>query len=129
VGRLRAPLDHFTYDSIGDYLRRMDRYSTLAAEELRRGGRSACLFDLIGRPAWTFVRMLLVQRGWREGWRGVILSGLYACYVFSKYAKLWELRATSWGETAEGQRGRGAEGQGSRGTGEQGRRDGEGAGG
>ncbi|MCX5736692.1 MAG: glycosyltransferase family 2 protein [candidate division NC10 bacterium] len=92
VGRLTAPLDHFTYDSIGDYLRRMDRYSTLAAEELRRGGRSVCLFDLIGRPAWTFVRMLLVQRGWREGWRGVILSGLYACYVFSKYAKLWELR-------------------------------------
>jgi (heptosyl)LPS beta-1,4-glucosyltransferase len=86
----------------------MDRYSTLAAEELRRDGRSVCLFDLIGRPAWTFVRMLLVQRGWREGWRGVILSGLYACYVFSKYAKLWEFRDASRGKTAEAQGRRGA---------------------
>ena len=126
VGRLRSPLDHFTYDSIGDYLRRMDRYSTLAAEELRRGGRSACLFDLIGRPAWTFVRMLLVQRGWREGWRGVILSGLYACYVFSKYAKLWELRAASRGKTAEEQGSRGAGERRSGGARERG--DGEGAG-
>jgi hypothetical protein len=70
--------------------------------------------------------MLLVQRGWREGWRGVILSGLYACYVFSKYAKLWELRATSRGKTAEEQGSRGAEEQGGRGAGERG--DGEGAG-
>ena len=112
VGHLTGPLEHFTYDSIGDYLRRMDRYSTLAAEELRRGGRSACLFDLIGRPAWTFVRMLLVQRGWREGWRGVILSGLYACYVFSKYAKLWELRATSHEPRDERRRGDGRRGEG-----------------
>ena len=91
VGRLETPLDHFTYESIGAFLLRMDRYSTLAAEELRQGGRSARVADLIGRPAWTFLRMLILQGGWREGWRGLILSGLYACYVFSKYAKLWEL--------------------------------------
>jgi len=39
VGYLQAPLEHFTYDSIGAYLTRMDRYSTLAAMELHRGGR------------------------------------------------------------------------------------------
>jgi glycosyltransferase involved in cell wall biosynthesis len=94
VGRLRAPLEHFTYDSISAFLQRMDRYSALAAAELHRAGRSAHLWDLVARPAWTFLRMLLLQGGWREGWRGLVLSGLYAAYAFSKYAKLWELELT-----------------------------------
>jgi glycosyltransferase involved in cell wall biosynthesis len=91
VGRLTAALEHFTYDSISAFLRRMDRYSTLAAEELHRAGRSAHLLDLLARPVWTFLRMLLLQGGWREGWRGLVLSGLYAAYTFTKYGKLWEL--------------------------------------
>lgn len=91
VGRLAAPLEHYTYDSVSAFLQRMDRYSTLAAEELQRTGRSAHSWDLVGRPAWTFLRMFLLQGGWREGWRGLVLSGLYAGYAFSKYAKLWEL--------------------------------------
>lgn len=91
LGSLTAPLDHFTYDSISAFLQRMDRYSTLAAAELHRAGRSARRVDLLARPAWTFFRMLFLQRGWREGWRGLVLSGLYASYAFSKYAKLWEM--------------------------------------
>jgi len=90
-GRLAAPLEHFTYDSISAFLQRMDRYSTLAAEELQRAGRTAHVWDLLGRPVWTFLRMFLLQRGWRDGWRGVVVCGLYACYAFGKYAKLWEL--------------------------------------
>ena len=94
LGRLTSPLDHYTYDSISAYLTRMDRYSTLAAEELSRAGRSTRPWDLIGHPVWTFLRMFLLQRGWREGWRGLVLSGLYASYVFIKYAKLWEFTHT-----------------------------------
>jgi glycosyltransferase involved in cell wall biosynthesis len=91
VGRLESPLEHYTYDSISAFLQRADRYSTLAAAELHRAGRSCRPPDLVLRPAWTFLRMYLLQSGWREGWRGLVLSGLYAGYAFSKYAKLWEL--------------------------------------
>ncbi len=91
VGRLRSPLEHFTYDSVSAFLQRMDRYSALAAEELHRAGKVPHSWDLAGRPVWTFLRMFLLQAGWRDGWRGLVLSGLYAAYSFSKYAKLWEL--------------------------------------
>jgi glycosyltransferase involved in cell wall biosynthesis len=90
LGRLGSPIEHYTYDSISAYLTRMDRYSTLAAEELARAGRPVRRWDLVGHPAWTFLRMFLLQGGWREGWRGLVLCGLYASYAFSKYAKLWE---------------------------------------
>ena len=90
VGRLTTPLDHFTYDSVGDFLRRMERYAALASDELWSAGRRARITDLTVRPVWTFVRMYLLRRGFVDGWRGLLLAGLYACYTFAKYAHLWE---------------------------------------
>lgn len=90
VGHLRQPLDHFTYRSLSAYLLRMERYSTLAAEELWREGRRARWTDLSLRPLVTFLRMYLVRAGFRDGTPGLILAGLYAAQTLAKYAKLWE---------------------------------------
>jgi glycosyltransferase involved in cell wall biosynthesis len=93
VGRLVAPLEHFTYDSVGEFFVRMERYARLAADELWSAGRRARVTDLTLRPVWTFLRMYALQRGFVDGWRGLVLAGLYACYTFAKYAHLWERRA------------------------------------
>ena len=92
VGHLEEPLEHHTYRTISEYLERMDRYSGLAAVELYREGRQAGLADVAFRPSLTFLRMYLLQGGFREGRSGLILAGLYACYTFAKYAKLWEMQ-------------------------------------
>ncbi len=92
VGFLEEPLEHHTYRSVGDFLGRMDRYSGLAAEEMLRQGRKAGILDLVLRPPVTFLRMFLLRGGFREGWGGLVLAGLYACYTFAKYARLWEMR-------------------------------------
>jgi hypothetical protein len=68
----------------------MDRYAGLAADELLAAGRRCGVGDLTLRPAWTFLRMYLFQRGFLDGWRGLLLAGLYAAYTFVKYAHLWE---------------------------------------
>lgn len=91
MGYLQAPLEHYTYKDIGDYLRRMDRYSTLAAEEMFKNGKNTGLLDLTFRPCFTFLKMFFLQKGFLEGYNGIVLSGLYASYTFSKYAKLWEM--------------------------------------
>ena len=93
VGHLQEPLEHHTYCSITDYLQRMDRYSSLQAEELHRSGRRASPWDLLLRPPFTFFKMYLLRGGFLEGWRGLLLSGLYAFYTFAKYAKLWEIKS------------------------------------
>lgn len=90
TGELTEPLEHYTYDSLSAYLTRMDRYSTLAAEEMRAVGRRARIRDLAFRPPATFLRMFLLQRGFRDGLPGFILAGLYAAQTLAKYAKLWE---------------------------------------
>lgn len=90
TGTLQHPLEHYTYASISDFLRRMDRYAALAAGELLASGHRCRVVDLTLRPAWTFLRMYLLRRGFLDGWRGLLLAGLYASYTFAKYAQLWE---------------------------------------
>ena len=46
AGYLRAPMLHYPYASISDYITRMDRYSALAAEEMNKAGRSAGPLDM-----------------------------------------------------------------------------------
>lgn len=92
AGYLKTPMLHFTYDSVSDYLRRMDKYSTLAAEELRKDGRKATIADLLLRPQGTFLKMFFLKRGFLDGIYWFLLAGLYSFYVFSKYAKLLEMQ-------------------------------------
>lgn len=90
VGTLSGDLLHYTYRDTADFVERLNRYSALGAEEMRRQGRRVSLPDLLVRPAFTFFRMLVLRRGFLDGTLGVKLAGLYAMYTFVKYVKAWE---------------------------------------
>ena len=97
VAPLTQPLEHYTYGCISQFLQRMERYAGLAAEESYAAGRTCGVADLTVRPAWTGLRMYLFQLGFLDGWRGLVLAGLYGCYTFAKYARLWEMRDAECG--------------------------------
>ena len=90
VGRLVAPLLHQSYRDVSDFLRRADRYSTLAAEEWARTTRPFRATRLVTAPFARFVSMYVLHRGFLDGWRGFLLAVLYAYYVFIRSAKIWE---------------------------------------
>ena len=90
TGRLAAPLLHHSYRDVSDFLRRADRYSTLAAEEWTRAGRPFRATRLVTAPLGRFLSMYVVHRGFLDGWRGFLLAVLYAYYVFIRSAKIWE---------------------------------------
>jgi glycosyltransferase involved in cell wall biosynthesis len=90
TGRLEAPLVHESYRSIADAVARLNRYSDLAAAELAQAGRGGRLVDLLARPAWRFVWMYVLQAGFLDGWRGLVLAALHAHYVFLRAAKVRE---------------------------------------
>lgn len=90
VSHLKNPLEHYTYDSISDYLRKMGNYSTLAAKELKKNGVTPNPLDLIFRPFFTFIKMFFLRLGFMDGMHGLILAVLYSYYTFLKYAKTWE---------------------------------------
>jgi hypothetical protein len=75
---------------VSEFLERANRYSTLAAEDLVRSGHRAGALALVLRPLGRFLSMYVLQRGFLDGRRGLLLAGLYAYYVFIRSAKVWE---------------------------------------
>jgi glycosyltransferase involved in cell wall biosynthesis len=91
VARLREPLTHLAYRSVGDYVDRMNRYTGLAAGRLHAEGRRVSVGRMVLAPPLTFLKFWLLKRGFLDGVRGWIVSAGSAYYVLLKYAKLWEL--------------------------------------
>lgn len=91
VGRLNADLLHYTDPNLWHYFDKFNRYTTLAAEDLVAKGSGFRLSQVTLRPAWFFFRMYILKMGFLDGVHGFILCVLSSCYVFTKYAKLWEL--------------------------------------
>ena len=90
TGRVRATLDHLSYRSVGDYVDRMNRYTSLAALALEERGTRFRASRAILSPAASFAKHYLLKGGWRDGMRGFVVSAGSAFYVLLKYAKLWE---------------------------------------
>jgi len=87
---LATPLQHWPYRDLGHHLEKMARYTGQLAEEARARGRRPSLSKLVLDPPWKFLRMYLLEGGWRMGVRGLVLSVMAAVYVFLKQARLWE---------------------------------------
>ena len=90
-GDLRGHLDHHTHPTVVSHELKIERYSTLAAEErIRNGKPDAAWYHLLFNPVWTLMKFYLVRGGYRDGLPGFIVSGFSAAHVLLKYAKLWE---------------------------------------
>jgi glycosyltransferase involved in cell wall biosynthesis len=87
IGHLQANLLHFTCESLSEHLKTMDRYTTLAAEELVSRKKPISWSHLILDPMWTFTRTYLFQRGFMDGVEGLTIAYMAALYTFLKYAK------------------------------------------
>ncbi len=90
-GLSEGALEHYTYRTISDYIRKMENYSTLSTQELG-DKRHAPLMSMVLNPFAVFIKMFFLRQGFRDGMHGFILAGLYSFYTFLKYAKIWEKR-------------------------------------
>jgi hypothetical protein len=91
---LKNPLEHYTYNSIAEYIKKMESYSTLSAKEMLLKNPQPSIitltFKMLTSPIFTFFKMLLLKQGGRDGIHGFMLAVLYGFYTFLKYAKVWE---------------------------------------
>ena len=95
VGRLEAEIEHHAYRDISHHLRTIDRYSTLAADQMGVEGRRVRWIELAAHPPLAFLRNYVARRGLRDGTPGLIVSILNSYYVFLKYAKRWARQRAS----------------------------------
>ena len=91
VGRLPGLLHHYTYETMEQYIGKLDRYTTLAAQRLHAQGRRCSPWGAVARSQAAFWRMWLLKGGLLDGGAGTVLCLSSAFYVLSKYVKLWQL--------------------------------------
>lgn len=91
VRTLRGDLYHFTGDSFAQQFQRMDRYTTLAAQESFERGEPWVLPGMLAGPPWKFLETYLLRQGFRDGFSGFLIAAMAGLYVFLKYAKLWQM--------------------------------------
>jgi glycosyltransferase involved in cell wall biosynthesis len=87
VGHLDANLLHFTCESLSEHVKTMERYTTLAAQEIAARRVKVPLSRLLLAPAWTLFKSYVLQRGFLDGVEGLIIAYMAAFYTFLKYSK------------------------------------------
>lgn len=88
---LKQPFIHYTYSNIEQYLAKLNKYTSLAALEMKQKGKKSGLLDIGFRPAFTFFKFFLLRKGFLDGIEGLVVSLLSAFYVLVKYVKLYYL--------------------------------------
>ena len=100
VDALEAPIDHWTEGDLERIIRKIDRYSTLGAQQAFAAGRRSSIGSAFLRAQVTFFQDYLLRGGFLDGPQGLTLAVTDAVNKFFKYAKLSELnrRATEQGQ-------------------------------
>lgn len=92
IADLTGKLLHYGHPTLTIWHQKMDRYTTLAAEELFSRGQKIFIFHLFFKPLAIFIKRYIIKRGFLDGSVGLVLAVCSAVHVYLKYAKLWEKR-------------------------------------
>jgi glycosyltransferase involved in cell wall biosynthesis len=91
VGTLSRPLLHYPHSTVAEFLRHINFYSTLRAEELYSQKHRSGILEIIFFPPLKFLHLYLVKLGFLDGTPGFILAMLMAFNTFLTRGKLYLL--------------------------------------
>lgn len=82
---------HHNYDSLEQYLARMNRYTTIQAEALLKDKDYRFIWkDLVAKPVNEFLDRYFSAKGYKDGLHGLALSLLQAFSEAIIYLKIWQ---------------------------------------
>lgn len=81
---------HHNYQTISQFIERMNNYSTIQSKELLKSGYKFHWPDLLAKPLEEFLSRFFANRGFEDGLHGLALSMLQAFSHFLVYLKVWQ---------------------------------------
>lgn len=81
---------HQNYQTVGQFIERMNRYTQIQADELLKSGSKFRWQDIFEKPLNEFLSRFFAQEGYKDGLHGLSLSFLQAFSFLILYLKLWE---------------------------------------
>lgn len=94
IGRLRDPIDHFSYRDIAEYLEKCNAYTTTIAARKHAGGLRFHWWHHLRLP-YEFVVRYVVKLGFLDGGEGFVYAMLSSYYVWLKFVKIRDMERDS----------------------------------
>src|SRR5579859_2477840 len=91
IGRLSGDLLHYTVRSFAEHEENVDRYTTLAAQQMFAEGRRSWKSAMWLATPWSWFQNFVLRGGFMDGYRGALIAKMAARAVRLKYAKLGKL--------------------------------------
>jgi len=91
VNFLTGDLLHYTCANVEAHVQQIQRFTNLAAEELKAKGEKTSLWKMYFGPKLKFVKMFLLKLGFLDGVAGYLVATNSAYSVALREAKLWQL--------------------------------------
>ncbi len=85
-------IHHFGYLDLAHFAEKIDRYTSIEAEQLLTRGARAGTFKVFWSVIGEFLTHYVKFQGFRDGWRGFYYSAFMAHYYAAKWGKLRTLR-------------------------------------
>lgn len=93
VVALKGDLLHYSFYTMGQYVRQQDKFTDLTAEKAFSKGKTTSSLGIFLRPKWRFFRDFILKKGFLDGKWGYQVCKIMAFATFMKYVKLQQLHA------------------------------------
>jgi len=87
---------HYTIRSFSEHEEKVERYTTLAAQQMCAAGRRNWRAALWLATPWNWFNSYVLHLGFLDGSRGWVISRMAARSTWLKFKKLGELRDSAW---------------------------------
>lgn len=87
---IKGVVKHFPYSTITDFIIKLDRYSTIFAED-NVGKKSSSPLKALLNAKFSFIKTYFFKRGFLDGYAGLVIAFSHMATNFYKYIKLYEL--------------------------------------
>lgn len=84
-----TPLLHDPDEPLSDTINKLNKYSSLHAQENFKEGKRANLFKILLWPIGKFINNYFVKQAFRDGTYGYVSSVLMSLHSFLSWSKLW----------------------------------------
>lgn len=90
AGHLENPLWHENYQTISQFMGRLDKYTENDKNLFLAQQKKIEWFDAIRFPAAEFLKRFFREQGYKDGLHGLVLSLFQSFSAFVTFAKVWE---------------------------------------
>ncbi|SMN15304.1 Lipopolysaccharide core biosynthesis glycosyltransferase, group 2 family protein [uncultured Candidatus Thioglobus sp.] len=90
VELLTGYIDHYPYDSISDFVKKLDTYSSEFARD-NTGKKRSSPVKAVLNGGFSFFKTYFLKRGFLDGYAGLVIAFSHMATNFYKYIKLYEL--------------------------------------